>query len=133
MKYFFLITFVCLSSSCVTSIKLHKENTDLPTAVLPGKKWEQNAPSFLLGFISGPKIIKVWEKCPKDWHTIKIYRSFPHTLVSFLTLGIYIPMKVVIVCGNLSNKKPGFGFEQFDPKSDTEDLLKEWGFKEEKN
>ena len=98
MKHRFFILCYFLLSSCVTSVELHKKSPGNPSSTTTEKKWEQTAPSFLFGFISPAKDIKAWEKCPTDWHTIKITRSFLHVVISILTIGIYTPLKVIIIC-----------------------------------
>ena len=77
------------------------------------KKWEKTVSSFLFGFVNPTKNIKAWEKCPTDWHTIKITKSFLHMTLSLLTLGFYIPAKVIITCDK-AEEKDDDEFEKFD-------------------
>ena len=120
MKYCSFIIHCLLLSSCVTAIELHKE-TDLNLLPPPvsEKKWEKTVPTFLFGLINASKTIKAWEKCPTNWHTIRITRSFPHLIISFLTLGLYTPSKVVIICDTQSDStnKPS-EFEEFNQNED---------------
>ena len=113
MKYSLFLSFFLLLSSCVTPIKIHKTPSD---ASIPpdGKKWEETVSSFFFGFVNPVKNIKAWEKCPTNWHTIKIKKSFLHVVTSLLTLGFYTPSKVVIICDTVTEKDE---FKQFEQKS----------------
>ncbi|MDE0119933.1 MAG: hypothetical protein OXM55_08015 [Bdellovibrionales bacterium] len=127
MKYFYFITFFLLLSSCITPIGLHKKTHLLPPSASE-KKWEKTVPTFLFGLINASKTIKAWEKCPTNWHTIRITRSFSHLIISFLTLGLYTPAKVIIICEISSDSvKPSNEFEQFNKKEEEgEEILDEF-------
>ena len=98
MKHFLFIACYLFLSSCVTPIKLHKKSSADPSSGGGGRKWEKTISSFLFGFVTSSKNIKAWEKCPGDWHTIKITKPFAHVTISLLTVGLYTPLKVIIVC-----------------------------------
>ena len=40
----------------------------------------------------------VWNKCQKDMYSVKVKRPFSHIIAALFTLGIYTPLKVIIVC-----------------------------------
>ncbi|MDE0518656.1 MAG: hypothetical protein OXH36_03745 [Bdellovibrionales bacterium] len=126
MKYFYCITFFLLLSSCITPINLHKD-TYLLSPSASEKKWEKTVPTFLFGLINASKTIKAWEKCPTNWHTIRITRSFSHLIISVLTLGLYTPTKVIIICDIPSGSTdPSNEFEQFNEREETEEILDEF-------
>ena len=127
MKYYWFIIHCLLLSSCITPIELHKD-TDLSPLSTPSseKKWKKTIPTFLFGLIPASKTIKAWEICPTDWHTIKITRSFPHLIISFLTIGLYTPVKVVIICDTDDDSTNKLNeFEEFQDTEIGKDVLEE--------
>ena len=123
MKPFYFIIFFLILTSCVTPIDLHKDTHLLPSSKAE-KKWEKTVPIFLFGLINVSKTIKAWEKCPTNWNTIRITRSFPHLIISFLTLGLYTPTKVIIICDiSPGSAEPSNEFKQFNETEEVEEML----------
>ena len=83
-------------SSCVTPIQLRKG----PAGPAPttGKKWAKTQHSFLWGLVPSSRI-KAYQICARSsWHSIYVSRSFIHILAGILTLGLYVPLSVTLVC-----------------------------------
>ena len=114
MKYCFLMLFFLLLSNCVTSIEMRK--TDLfASSSRFQERHKIKADAFLFGLVQGSDTIKVWEQCPKDWHRVRITRSFWQVALSLFTLGIYTPMRVVIICGST-------GYTEDPPQADDDEF-----------
>ncbi len=96
MKYCLLVFSFLLLSACVTSVEMRK--TDFAFSDRLQAKQTFKADTFLFGLIQGSDTIKVWEQCRKDWQEVRITRSFWHVTVTLFTLGIYTPMRVIIIC-----------------------------------
>lgn len=123
MKCFICILLCLLLCACVTSITFRQKslgNSNLQST----KKREYTIPSFLFGLANTSEKIKTWKECPANWKTIKITRSFLHILTAGLTLGIYTPFKVIIIC-SIQKKDILDEFEQFNEKDPPEDLLED--------
>ena len=111
-----ILSIMC--SGCITPITLHtglkKNKIDKKTIV-----WEQTLPSAFFGLLTFRKIDAI-KKCEQAQHNssklqtknnpsqskrnqmkvtkLEIKRSIPNFLVLLLTLGLYTPFKVRILC-----------------------------------
>ena len=79
---------------------------------------------FASGWIYGlvpPSTVSTASQCPTGVARVETQLSFVNQLVSFLTLGIYTPMEIVVTCaasGSASANAPGGAeFVQFDAGS----------------
>ena len=97
-KMLYLLSLVaCFSlSSCVTPIQLRKG--PVSSSPTTGKKWDKTQHSFLWGLVP-PSRIKAYQICAgSSWHSIYVSRSFLHIMAGILTLGLYVPLNVTLVC-----------------------------------
>jgi hypothetical protein len=62
------------------------------------KKW---AHSFIAGLVP-PSVVETAEKCPNGIAKVETQLSFLKQLASFVTLGIYSPMEIVVSCAGAS-------------------------------
>ena len=101
IKYLIYFTiYISTLCSCVTSITLHnktlyKKNT---LTVAPPQQWEETQTATFFGLATSPQKIKAMEKCPGEIYLIEIKRSVSNVLALLLTVGIYSPFTVRIVC-----------------------------------
>lgn len=71
----------------------------IDTGLAPGtqvidKQW---ASSFIYGLVP-PSVVETASKCPHGVARVETQLSFLNQLVSFLTLGIYTPMRINVTC-----------------------------------
>ena len=97
----------CLCCSCVTHQQIRKN--PLPTAGSK-KKWEQTQHFFLWGLVPHAKI-KAYQVCGTNstWQSVTINRSFGHIMLSIVTLGLYVPVNITLVCAHTTAPVSGEG------------------------
>lgn len=71
------------------------------TGLAPGvqtleKNW---AAGWIYGLVP-PSTVETMQRCPDGVARVETQLSFPNQLVSFLTLGIFTPMKIVVTCAD---------------------------------
>ena len=71
----------------------------IETGLAPGvqtleKNW---AAGWIYGLVP-PSTVETMQRCPDGVARVETQLSFPNQLVSFLTLGIFTPMKIVVTC-----------------------------------
>ncbi len=67
---------------------------------------------FASGWIYGlvpPKTVETASQCPAGVARVETQLSFVNQLVSFLTLGIYTPMEIVVTCAEAGAVSSGAG------------------------
>ena len=90
-----------------------------------GKKWEKTKHSFLWGLIPTTHV-KAYQVCAESsWQSVTISRSFGHIIVSFLTLGLYVPISVTLICLPSLPQSPVDEFQELENLEKKEELEEE--------
>lgn len=72
--------------------------TGLPAGV-PAKEYDARwHDSFLFGTVEPDEAEPLEKICPHGWSEVRVRASFPAALVQWVTLGIYTPSNVTVVC-----------------------------------
>jgi hypothetical protein len=67
-----------------------------PSTVKIETKW---ASAWIYGLVP-PSVVETMEECPTGVAQVDTQLSFANQLVSFLTLGIFTPMEIVVTCAD---------------------------------
>ena len=73
-----------------------------PSTVKIEDKW---ASSWISGLVP-PDVVQTMEQCPAGIAQVDTQQSFLNQLVSFLTMGIYTPMEIIVICADDREEMP---------------------------
>ena len=132
MKYLILVSMLCFTLGCSSSIHIRKDayypydwgisgmaagtysetQKHHPIFTESGKLSDEGSPNFkktmnyfVFGLFPGQPVVKLSEVCgDKPFRQAFLSHNFGQAWISFLTLGIYTPMDFKVWCGDINEK-----------------------------